>query len=149
MPLQPCNKFLSLSNTTVVAIFLNVCLWRRSLCSKTWKVLTLKNCIEPPFRRSSHLNHKNTPSPRVGDCQNQEHSKIIGPSFGGNLRTHMHHMKCLCWAIRTQGFHTCNLPGAALVAVFLGLSNSQKNYSGFMVLNYFSALNNNEFLDFR
>ena len=27
------NKFSSLSNTTVVAIFLNVCLWRRSLCS--------------------------------------------------------------------------------------------------------------------
>ena len=30
---------------TVVAIFPNVCLWRRSLCS-TWQVLTLKNCIE-------------------------------------------------------------------------------------------------------
>ena len=27
------NKFSSLSNTTVVAIFQNVCLWRRSLCS--------------------------------------------------------------------------------------------------------------------
>ena len=27
------NKFSSLSNTTVVAIFPNVCLWRRSLCS--------------------------------------------------------------------------------------------------------------------
>ena len=27
------NKFSSLSHTTVVAIFLNVCLWRRSLCS--------------------------------------------------------------------------------------------------------------------
>ena len=27
------DKFLSLSNTTVVAIFPNVCLWRRSLCS--------------------------------------------------------------------------------------------------------------------
>ena len=39
------NKFSSLSNTTVVAIFPNVCLWRRSLCS-TWQVLTLKNCIE-------------------------------------------------------------------------------------------------------
>ena len=33
-------------NTTVVAIFLNVCLWRRSLCSDF--VLTLKNRIEPP-----------------------------------------------------------------------------------------------------
>ena len=33
-------------NTTVVAIFPNVCLWRRSLCSDL--VLTLKNCIEPP-----------------------------------------------------------------------------------------------------
>ena len=27
------NKFSSLSNTTVVAIFPNLCLWRRSLCS--------------------------------------------------------------------------------------------------------------------
>ena len=33
-------------NTTVVAIFPNVCLWRRSLCSDL--VLTLKNRIEPP-----------------------------------------------------------------------------------------------------
>ena len=33
-------------NTTVVAIFPNVCLWRRSLCSDF--VLTLKNRIEPP-----------------------------------------------------------------------------------------------------
>ena len=42
------NKFSSLSNTTVVAIFPNVCLWCRSLCSKkTSQVLTLKNCIEP------------------------------------------------------------------------------------------------------
>ena len=39
------DKFSSLSNTTVVALFPNVCLWRRSLCS-TWQVLTLKNCIE-------------------------------------------------------------------------------------------------------
>ena len=32
--LQPGhNSFSSLSNTTAVAIFLNVCLWRRSLCS--------------------------------------------------------------------------------------------------------------------
>ena len=42
------DKFSSLSNTTVVAIFPNVCLWCRSLCSKkTSQVLTLKNCIEP------------------------------------------------------------------------------------------------------
>ena len=33
-------------NTTVVAIFPNVCLWRHSLCSDL--VLTLKNCTEPP-----------------------------------------------------------------------------------------------------
>ena len=33
--------------TTVVAIFPNVCLWRRSLCSEL--VLTLKNCIQPQF----------------------------------------------------------------------------------------------------
>ena len=33
-------------STTVVAIFPNVCLWRRSLCSDL--VLTLKNCVEPP-----------------------------------------------------------------------------------------------------
>ena len=33
-------------NTTVVAIFPNVCLWRRSLCSDL--VLTLKNRFEPP-----------------------------------------------------------------------------------------------------
>ena len=32
-------------NTTVVAIFPNVCLWRHSLCSDL--VLTLKNCTEP------------------------------------------------------------------------------------------------------
>ena len=47
-----CNlnhkKFLSLSDTTVVAIFPNLCLWRRSLCSNLGEVLTLKNCIEPP-----------------------------------------------------------------------------------------------------
>ena len=33
-------------NTTVVAIFLNVFLWRHSLCSDL--VLTLENCTEPP-----------------------------------------------------------------------------------------------------
>ena len=32
-------------NTTVAAIFPNVCLWRHSLCSDL--VLTLKNCTEP------------------------------------------------------------------------------------------------------
>ena len=32
--------------TLMVAVFPNVCLWRRSLCSDL--VLTLKNCIEPP-----------------------------------------------------------------------------------------------------
>ena len=42
------NKFSSLSDTTVVAIFPNLCLWRRSLCSNLGEVLTLKNCIEPP-----------------------------------------------------------------------------------------------------
>ena len=48
------NKFSSLSNTTVVAIFPNVCLWCRSLCSKkTSQVLTLKNCIEPPSYAST------------------------------------------------------------------------------------------------
>ena len=38
-------------NTTVVAIFPNICLWRRSLCSEL--VLTLKNCIEPPSDAST------------------------------------------------------------------------------------------------
>ena len=37
-------------NTTVVAIFPNVCLWRRSL------VLTLENCIEPPsYARTAYV----------------------------------------------------------------------------------------------
>ena len=41
-------------NTTVVAIFPNVCLWRRSLCSDL--VLTLKNCIEPPsYARTAYV----------------------------------------------------------------------------------------------
>ena len=41
-------------NTTVVAIFPNVCLWRRSLCSDL--VLTLKNCIEPPsYSRTAYV----------------------------------------------------------------------------------------------
>ena len=41
-------------NTTEVAIFPNVCLWRRSLCSDL--VLTLKNCIEPPsYARTAYV----------------------------------------------------------------------------------------------
>ena len=41
-------------NTTVVAIFPNVCLWRRSLCSDL--VLTLKNRIEPPsYARTAYI----------------------------------------------------------------------------------------------
>ena len=41
-------------NTTVVAIFPNVCLWRRSLCSDL--VLTLENCIEPPsYARTAYV----------------------------------------------------------------------------------------------
>ena len=41
-------------HTTVVAIFPNVCLWRRSLCSDL--VLTLKNCTEPPsYARTAYV----------------------------------------------------------------------------------------------
>ena len=41
-------------NTTDVAIFPNVCLWRCSLCSDL--VLTLKNCIEPPpYARTAYV----------------------------------------------------------------------------------------------
>ena len=41
-------------NTTVIAIFPNVCLWRRSLCSDL--VLTLENCIEPPsYARTAYV----------------------------------------------------------------------------------------------
>ena len=48
------DKFSSLSNKTVVAIFPNVCLWRRSY-AQNWEVLTLKNCysIEPPSYASA------------------------------------------------------------------------------------------------
>ena len=48
------DKFSSLSNKTVVAIFPNVCLWRRSY-AQNWEVLTLKNCysIEPPSYAST------------------------------------------------------------------------------------------------
>ena len=43
------DKFSSLSNKTVVAVFPNVCLWRRSY-SQNWEVLSVKNCysVEPP-----------------------------------------------------------------------------------------------------
>ena len=43
------DKFSSLPNKTVVAIFPNACLWWRSY-SQNWEVLTLKNCygIDPP-----------------------------------------------------------------------------------------------------
>ena len=51
------NKVSSLSSTTVVAIFRNLCLSRRH--AQTWEVLTLKNPIEPPkvhhFSLSLHL----------------------------------------------------------------------------------------------
>ena len=41
-------------NTTVVVVFPNVCLWRRSLCSDL--VSTLKNCIEPPsYARTAYV----------------------------------------------------------------------------------------------
>ena len=41
-------------NTTVVAIFPNVCLWRRSLVSDL--VLTLENCTEPPsYARTAYV----------------------------------------------------------------------------------------------
>ena len=43
------NKFSSLSNTTMVAIFSNLCSCYGDLIyAQTWEVLTLKNCIEPP-----------------------------------------------------------------------------------------------------
>ena len=41
-------------STLMVAVFPNVCLWRRSLCSDL--VLTLKNCIEPPsYARTAYV----------------------------------------------------------------------------------------------
>ena len=46
-----CNPDHDTFSFTVVAIFPNVCLWRRSLCSNL--VLTLKNCIEPPSYAST------------------------------------------------------------------------------------------------
>ena len=52
--LKPYDKFSSISNKTMVAIFPNVCLWRRSY-AQYWEVLTLKNCysIEPPSYAST------------------------------------------------------------------------------------------------
>ena len=54
MSLKPYDKFSSISNKTMVAIFPNVCLWRRSY-AQNWDVLTLKNCysIEPPSYAST------------------------------------------------------------------------------------------------
>ena len=46
-----CNPDHDKFSSTVVAIFPNVCLWRRSLCSNL--ALTLKNCIEPPLYAST------------------------------------------------------------------------------------------------
>ena len=52
--LKPYDKFSSISNKTMVTIFPNVCLWRRSY-AQNWEVLTLKNCysIEPPSYAST------------------------------------------------------------------------------------------------
>ena len=49
------NHAITYTNTTVVAIFPNVCLWRRSLCSDL--VLTLKNrIVEPPsYARTAYV----------------------------------------------------------------------------------------------
>ena len=41
------NKFSSLSNTTVVAIF-QIFVYGDVVYAQTWEVLTLNNCIEPP-----------------------------------------------------------------------------------------------------
>ena len=41
------DKFSSLSNTTVVAIFPKLC-FGDVVYAQAWEVLTLKNCIEPP-----------------------------------------------------------------------------------------------------
>ena len=56
------NKFSSLSNTTVVAIFPKLCLWRRSLCSNLGGVdpeklywATLINCADKICRSSRCL----------------------------------------------------------------------------------------------
>ena len=50
MSLKPYDKFSSISNKTMVAIFPNVCLWRRSY-AQNLEVLTLKNChLHMPVR---------------------------------------------------------------------------------------------------
>ena len=50
MPLKPYDKFSSISNKTMAAIFPNVCLWRRSYAQNS-EVLTLKNChLHMPVR---------------------------------------------------------------------------------------------------
>ena len=49
MSLKPYDKFSSISNKTMVAIFPNVCLWRRSY-AQNWEILTLKTVTV-----SSHL----------------------------------------------------------------------------------------------
>ena len=50
MSLKPYDKFSSISNKTMVAIFPNVCLWRRSYAQNS-EVLTLKNChLHMPVR---------------------------------------------------------------------------------------------------
>ena len=54
MSLKPYDKFSSISCKTMVAIFPNVCLWRR-IYAQNWEVLTLKNSysIEPPSYAST------------------------------------------------------------------------------------------------
>ena len=50
MSLKPYDKFSSISNKTMAAIFPNVCLWRRTYAQNS-EVLTLKNChLHMPVR---------------------------------------------------------------------------------------------------
>ena len=49
-------KFSAISNKTMVAIFPNVCLWRRSH-AQNWEVLTLKNCHLHMPARPTLLHH--------------------------------------------------------------------------------------------
>ena len=51
------TNFHRLSNKTVVAIFTNVCLWRRSY-AQNWEALTLKNCYsieQPSFASTAYV----------------------------------------------------------------------------------------------
>ena len=51
------TNFHRLSNKTVVAIFTNVCLWRRSY-AQNWEALTLKNCYsieQPSFGSTAYV----------------------------------------------------------------------------------------------